>query len=66
MAQGFGYALAALGPLTIGALNDWSGTWDVALGVLLAVTVPLLLFGIEAGRPRTVQTQRLWSPEPFH
>ena len=55
MAQGFGYALGALGPFAIGALNDWSGSWDVALGALLAVTVPLFLFGIEAGRPRTVR-----------
>jgi CP family cyanate transporter-like MFS transporter len=55
MAQGFGYALAALGPFAIGVLNDWSGSWDVALGALLAMLVPLLLFGIEAGRPRTVR-----------
>lgn len=54
MAQGFGYALGALGPLAIGALNDWSGSWDVALSALVVTTAPLFLFGIEAGRARTV------------
>ena len=54
MAQGFGYALAALGPFAIGALDDWSGSWDLALGALVAATVPLILVGIQAGRARTV------------
>jgi CP family cyanate transporter-like MFS transporter len=54
MAQGFGYALAAFGPFAIGALNDWSGSWDVALTALIVVTVPLIVVGVEAGRARTV------------
>jgi CP family cyanate transporter-like MFS transporter len=54
MAQGFGYALAALGPFAIGALNDWSGSWNVVLTALIVVTVPLTIFGVEAGRARTV------------
>ena len=54
MAQGFGYALAALGPFAIGALDDWSGSWDVALSALVAMTVPLLVVGVQAGRARTV------------
>lgn len=62
MAQGFGYALAALGPFAIGALSDSSGSWDVALGALLAATVPLLVAGIQAGRPRTVGTLALGHP----
>jgi MFS transporter, CP family, cyanate transporter len=56
MAQGFGYALAALGPFAIGALDDWSGSWDVSLAALVAVTLPLIVFGVQAGRPRTVGT----------
>jgi CP family cyanate transporter-like MFS transporter len=55
MAQGFGYALAAVGPFAIGAVDDWSGSWDVALSVLVAATVPLLIVGVEAGRARTVR-----------
>ena len=54
MAQGFGYALAAFGPFAIGALNDWSGSWNVALTALIVVTVPLIVVGVEAGRARTV------------
>jgi CP family cyanate transporter-like MFS transporter len=56
MAQGFGYALAALGPFAIGALDDWSGSWNLALGVLVVLTVPLIVVGIQAGRARTVGT----------
>jgi CP family cyanate transporter-like MFS transporter len=58
MAQGFGYALAAVGPFAVGAVDDWSGSWDVALSVLVAVTVPLLIVGVEAGRARTVRVGR--------
>jgi CP family cyanate transporter-like MFS transporter len=54
MAQGFGYALAAVGPFAIGAVDDWSGSWDVSLAALTAVTVPLFVVGVEAGRAGTV------------
>ena len=57
MAQAFGYTLAAIGPLAVGALNDWSGNWDVALIVLVVVTLPLVVVGIEAGRKRTVLSE---------
>jgi MFS transporter, CP family, cyanate transporter len=59
MAQGFGYALAAVGPFAIGAVDDWSGSWDVALSVLAAATVPLLIVGVGAGRARTVRAGQL-------
>jgi MFS transporter, CP family, cyanate transporter len=59
MAQGFGYALAAVGPFAIGAVDDWSGSWDVALSALVAATVPLLIVGVEAGRARTVRAGQL-------
>jgi CP family cyanate transporter-like MFS transporter len=54
MAQGVGYALAAVGPFAIGAVDDWSGSWDVSLAALTAVTVPLFVVGVEAGRAGTV------------
>ena len=50
MAQAIGYVLAAIGPVAIGALHDWSGGWDVPLAVLLALTVPLAAAGVAAGR----------------
>jgi MFS transporter, CP family, cyanate transporter len=58
MAQAFGYALAAIGPLAVGALNDRTGNWDVALIVLVVLTVPLVAVGIAAGRARTVLSER--------
>jgi cyanate transporter len=59
MAQAIGYALAAIGPVAIGALHDWSGGWDVPLAVLLALTAPLALAGVAAGRARTVRPSRV-------
>lgn len=52
MAQAFGYSLAAIGPFAIGALHDWSGDREVPLAALLAVTLPLLVAGVAAGRAR--------------
>jgi MFS transporter, CP family, cyanate transporter len=54
MAQGFGYALAALGPVVMGALHEASGGWTLPLWFLLVLMVPELVFGLEAGRRRQV------------
>ena len=59
MAQAIGYVLAAIGPVAIGALHDWSGGWDVPLAVLLALTAPLATAGVAAGRARTVRPSRV-------
>jgi CP family cyanate transporter-like MFS transporter len=50
MAQGVGYCLAATGPLLVGVLHGWTGSWS-ALGVLfLAIGSGALLAGLGAGR----------------
>jgi CP family cyanate transporter-like MFS transporter len=54
MAQTLGYSLAALGPVAVGALHDWSDGWRVPLTVLLVLTVPLAAVGVGAGRDRLV------------
>jgi CP family cyanate transporter-like MFS transporter len=54
LVQTVGYLLAALAPLAIGAIHDISGSWTPALIVLLALLVPQLVMGLEAGRNRTV------------
>ncbi|WP_019548341.1 CynX/NimT family MFS transporter [Streptomyces sulphureus] len=54
MAQGFGYVLAATGPVALGALHDVSGNWTLPLGVLSAMLAPQLLFGMGAARNRHV------------
>jgi MFS transporter, CP family, cyanate transporter len=54
MAQTIGYGLAAAGPLVFGVLHDASGGWELPLAVLLALTVPLVVVGLGAGRARWV------------
>jgi CP family cyanate transporter-like MFS transporter len=54
MAQGFGYALAAVGPVIMGGLHGATGGWTVPIWFLLALLVPELMFGLEAGRRRHV------------
>ena len=50
MAQGVGYCLAATGPLLVGLLHGWTGSWS-ALGILfLAIGAGALLAGLGAGR----------------
>ncbi|MFC5745015.1 CynX/NimT family MFS transporter [Actinomadura rugatobispora] len=56
MAQGGGYLLAGLGPLAVGLLHSATGNWDVSLGLLLALVVPELIFGLLAARPAFVRT----------
>jgi MFS transporter, CP family, cyanate transporter len=55
MAQAIGYSIAALGPLAVGALHDWSGDWRLPLAALLLTTAPLLAVGVGAGRARVVE-----------
>jgi MFS transporter, CP family, cyanate transporter len=55
MAQGFGYLLAATGPLVMGLLHAATGSWDVPLVWLIALCAVELLSGLAAGRARTVR-----------
>jgi CP family cyanate transporter-like MFS transporter len=54
MAQGFGYLLAAAGPLVMGLLHAATGSWDVALAWLVALCGVELLVGLQAARTRVV------------
>ncbi|MDL4772799.1 MULTISPECIES: CynX/NimT family MFS transporter [Thermomonosporaceae] len=54
MAQGVGYALAAVGPLVLGALRDATGGWTVPVTVVLVIAVLLGVPGLAAGRDRTL------------
>jgi CP family cyanate transporter-like MFS transporter len=53
--QGLGYLGAGLGPLAVGALRQATGGWAAPFGVLWATMILLLLGGLLAGRPRTVE-----------
>ncbi len=54
MAQGVGYALAAVGPFALGAVHQLSGGWDEPLLLMLAMTVALLGCGLGAAAPSLV------------
>jgi CP family cyanate transporter-like MFS transporter len=54
MAQSVGYALAAGGPILLGALHDATGSWTAPLFVLLVVLVVQAGAGLRAGRARTL------------
>jgi MFS transporter, CP family, cyanate transporter len=50
MAQSVGYLLSAAGPFLFGVLRDATGTWNVPLVLLLAITACLLIAGLGAAR----------------
>jgi MFS transporter, CP family, cyanate transporter len=54
MAQSVGYLLASAGPLEVGLVHSATGSWNVPVIVLLALTVVLLVVGLLAARPRTL------------
>jgi len=54
MAQGFGYLIAATGPLVTGLLHAATGSWTIPLVLLVALCGVELVVGLAAGRARTV------------
>jgi CP family cyanate transporter-like MFS transporter len=62
MAQSVGYALAAVGPIAVGALHDATGGWSVPLVVLIGVAVVDLAVGLLAGSDRFVRGRELVAP----
>ena len=64
-AQGAGYLLASIGPLTIGFLHDASGSWALPGVVLLGVAAAQLICGWLAGRALTVPGAMLRRARPL-
>jgi len=58
LVQGWGYLLAATGPLLIGVLHDLTGGWTLPLSMLLLVLIPKLIGGWIAGAPGVVDEPR--------
>ena len=54
MAQTWGYLLAAVGPLTLGAVYQATGGWTLPITLMLAVCAALALLGLGAGRDRKI------------
>jgi CP family cyanate transporter-like MFS transporter len=55
MAQTVGYLVAAVGPVTVGALHDLTDGWTVPLVLMLAVLAANLAAGLGAARDRQVR-----------
>ena len=56
MAQGWGYALAAFGPLLVGLLRGWTGSFASAASLIAALAVAMAWSGWGAGRNLLVQS----------
>ena len=52
MAQGIGYLIAAVGPISIGFVHQQSGSWKLPYALLTIAVVVQFLFGLKAGKPR--------------
>lgn len=59
MAQSVGYTLASLGPLLVGLLHDWAGSWAAAGPLFVAICLVAAVVGYGAGRDLYVQAQVL-------
>jgi CP family cyanate transporter-like MFS transporter len=57
MSQGFGYLLAGLGPLGIGAVHGLTGGWAVPMIVLGVLLLAQLIAGVLASRPLHVRAR---------
>ncbi|TWP38850.1 MFS transporter [Leekyejoonella antrihumi] len=53
--QGFGYLLAAAGPLVTGLLHSLTGTWQASFGFLGVTLVPLTIGGVLFCRPTALE-----------
>lgn len=58
MAQGWGYVLAAFGPLLAGLLRGWTGNFESSALLLIVVAVAMAWCGWGAGRTLLVQPAR--------
>ena len=56
-AQSAGYLIAALGPLVVGILYEFTGAWTLPLGFLLAAAVAQALVGLAIARPRYLEDE---------
>lgn len=62
MAQGVGYVPAALSPLGVGLLRQWTGGFEGVAGLVIIIGVGLVASGLIAGQDRVVGSAFLTSP----
>ncbi|RDW15426.1 CynX/NimT family MFS transporter [Oceanobacillus chungangensis] len=54
MAQSLGYLFAAVGPIFIGYLFDFTASWTAPLIAIIIISIFIMLFGLGAGRNKYV------------
>jgi MFS transporter, CP family, cyanate transporter len=57
LAQAVGYLFASAGPLEVGLLHSATGSWNLPLAVLFALSGILLAAGLLAARPRMLPVE---------
>ncbi|MEO6960218.1 MAG: hypothetical protein ABI081_09590, partial [Burkholderiaceae bacterium] len=62
MAQGGGYTIAALGPLAVGLLHQYSHNWHSVAVFFTVAAVVGLAAGLGAGRARSIQVDTTPAP----
>ncbi|MDN5842258.1 MAG: MFS transporter [Alcaligenaceae bacterium] len=50
MAQGVGYTVASIGPVLVGVLYEYSGTWHAVAAMFVGVCIAAWIMGMKAGR----------------
>jgi CP family cyanate transporter-like MFS transporter len=50
MAQGVGYVLAAIGPLLVGFIRSWTGSFAASAVLFIALGIGVAIMGLGAGR----------------
>lgn len=59
MAQGVGYLVAAFGPLAVGLIRGWTGSFDAAAVLYLVLGAALVVAALGAGRSQYVNATRV-------
>ena len=55
MSQSLGYVIAAFGPIGMGLVNDWLGSWNASLWVIAFLLVLLILIGLQCAKEGTLE-----------
>jgi len=55
MAQGVGYTIAAIAPLVMGLLHEFTGSWNAVAVLFVLLVLSSGFFALGAGRPRLIQ-----------
>ncbi|MBS9720885.1 CynX/NimT family MFS transporter [Tianweitania sp. BSSL-BM11] len=59
MAQGGGYVIASLGPLLVGLIHSWTGSFVACAWLIVLIGAGAITAGLGAGRARHVQVRQI-------